>query len=222
MMDRRTLGRRGALSGGLAVVLVAAPGVSSGEGTAHAAPAYQDQDVARGDADHSPFLAAFLDWLRTESGRLVLPASVDTAVPSCSELRVQGVHPAVQILFPQNCEIAVNVEWEGMDWDQLVWLDAYEKPGPDNSGWINTAMRPEFQVVHRTREALWRADVFEPLLTWINEDLAHATHLAMWEIADGVTTARLVRDGRVLRSRWFIETNGGTPMHLLPVHGYQA
>lgn len=221
-MSRKTLGRRGALSGGLAVVLATAPGSSGGEGITHAAPAHQAQDVARENAGHSPFLAAFLAWLSTASGRLVLPASVDMAVPSCSELRVQGVHPAIQILFPQNCEIAVNVEWEGVDWDQLVWLDVYEEPGSGGIGWINGVLFPEFQVVHPTREALWRADVFEPLLTWINEDLAYATHLAIWGIADRATWARLVHDGKVLRSRWTIEANGGTPAHLLPVHGYQA
>ncbi len=64
--------------------------------------------------------------------------------------------------------------------------------------------------------------MFEPLLTWINEDLAHATHLALWALPSGTTWARLVRDGKVLRTGWTMEENGGTPTHLLPVHGYQG
>ncbi len=210
------------MSGGLATVLAATPGSSGEMSTAPASPAHQVQDAAREGARPSPFLAAFLVWLSTESGRIALPVSVDMAVPSCSKLHVQGVHPAIQILFPQNCDIAINIEWEGVDWDQLLWLDVDEEPGPGGIGWINGIAFPEFQVVYPTREALWRADMFEPPLTWINEDLAYATHFAVWGIADRATWARLVHDGKVLRSHWTIENNGGTSVHLLPVHGYQA
>ena len=220
-MSRKTAGRRKAPAGGHAAVLAATPGITGEEGAAPAALAHQGRVVAQKGARRPPFLAAFLDWLRTESGRLVLPVTVDMATSSRGKLRIQGVHPAICIPLDRHREINASVVWEGEGWDALLWLDAHEKRGPGGVGWINGGFRPEFQVVHPTREALWRADVFEPLLTWINEDLAHATHLALWEMLSGATWARLVRDGKVLRTGWTLEENGGTPAHLLPVHGYQ-
>jgi hypothetical protein len=75
-MNRKTVGRRGALSGSLAAVLVAAPGSGGRKGIVQAAPAYQAQNAAREDVSHSPFLVAFLAWLSTASDRLVLPVSL--------------------------------------------------------------------------------------------------------------------------------------------------
>lgn len=221
-MSRKTAGRRKAPAGGHAAVLAATPDITGEEGVAPAALARQGRVVAQKGARHLPFLAAFLDWLRTESGRLVLPVVADMATPSRGKLRIQGIHPAICIPLDGCHEINASAVWEGEGWDGLLWLDADEKPGPGDVGWINGGFRPEFQVVHPTREALWRADVFEPLLTWINEDLAHATHLALWEMLSGATWARLVRDGKVLGTGWTLEENGGTPAYLLPVHGYQG
>jgi len=176
--------------------------------------------VAEADACDPLFLAAFRDWLRTESGRFALPASVDTASSLEVQLKVAGVHPVIHIPLSDYTEINVSVVWEEEHWDALLWLDAHEEPGPGGVGWVSGDLPPEYQVVHPTLEAIWRAEVFEPLLTWINEDLAHATHLAMWEVPNRATWARLVRDGRVVRRGWTLEENGGTPAHLLPVHGH--
>jgi hypothetical protein len=107
-------------------------------------------------------------------------------------------------------------------WDQLLWLYADEEPGPGGVGWVDDSVYPEYRIIHPTREALWRTNVFEDFMTWINEDLAHATHLAIWGSADDATWARLVCDGKVLRASWTIAENGGTPTHFLQVHGYAA
>ncbi len=223
-MSRATLGRRGALSGGLAVALAVAvaPSVSHGEGIDRAALAGQDKDPAEEDSHDPPFLAAFLGWLRTEAGRMALPVSVDTAAPSRIELRVHGVHPAIRIPLDRHCEINVGVMWEEKYRNALLWLDAHEEPGPDGVGWINSGLYSELEVVHPTREALWRADLFEPLLTWINEDLAQATHLAMWEMNGSPAWAHLLRDGKISRWGWTTEENREAPVHLVRVHGHPA
>ena len=77
-----------------------------------------------------------------------------------------------------------SLNGKGVGWDQLLWLFADEEPGPGGVGWMDNSVLPDFQIIHPTREALWRENVFGDLLTWINEDLAHATHLAMWGSAD--------------------------------------
>jgi hypothetical protein len=175
-----------------------------------------------GDPGPSPFREAFLAWARKERKRFRLPVSVGAVTLTHTELRIQGIHPAICISIEDYSDVNVYVEWEGAGWDQLLWLFASEKPGPDGVGWMDDSVLPEFQVIYPTREALWRENVFEDLLTWINEDLAHATHLAMWGSADDATWARLVRDDKVLRAGWTIAENGGTPTHFLQVHGYAA
>lgn len=216
-MSRRKLGRRGALSGGLAAVLAALPG-GGDDGAPHAGLTHQDQKVAQDNAHPPPFLVAFLGWLHTESGRLVLPVAVDMAVPLRAELRVQGVHPAIRIPLYRHCEINVEVMWEEKYRNALLWLDAHEERGPDGVGWINSGLYSGLEIIHPTREALWRADVFEPLLTWINEDLAQATHLAMWETDGSAAWARLLRDGKVLSRGWTLEEREESPSHLVSVH----
>lgn len=164
-MSELKLGRREALSGSLAVVLAAAPGVSNGDGVAHSTLSLQDPELVQGDPCPSPFREAFLTWLREESKRFSLPMSVGAARSTCTELRIQGIHPAIYISLGDASEINVGVEWEGGGWDLLLWLDASEEPGPGGVGWIDDSVLQEFQVIHPTREALWRANIFEGLLT---------------------------------------------------------
>ena len=183
---------------------------------------HQDQDSALGSPYLSSFQEAFVAWFRDDPKRFALPVSLGSVTSERLVLHVQGIHSAINISIEDHADINVWVEWEDVDWDQLLWLFASEEPGPNGTGWIDDSVLPDFRVVHPTREDLWRANVFEDLLTWVNEVLAHATHLAMWGSADDPTWARLVRDGKVLRASWTIEENGGAPAHLLKVHGHVA
>ena len=232
-MKGKELGRRRALSGGLAAAVMmahrtdamAAPDTDAGRDRNAAGvaliPAGRDA-VAEADVCHGPFRAAFLAWLRAASGRLALPALASTVSPSCTELRVRGVHPAISIVLMDEWDIGVGVEWDGVFWDMLLSLDLDAQPAPGGAGWVNHDLDREFQVVHPTREALWRADGFEWLLNWVNQGLAHATHLALWcSDGGGCTWAQLVRDGAILRTGRPVAAER-MPAHLLPVHGYPA
>jgi len=234
-MNGKGLGRRGTLSGGLAAAVVmahrtaamAAPDVDADVGRdrsmAAVALAPADRDaVAEADACHGPFRAAFLAWLRAAPGRFILPALASAMSPSCTELRVRGVHPAISIVLMDEWDIGVGVEWEGVFWDMLLSLDLDAQPASDGAGWVNHDLDREFQAVHTTREALWRADGFEWLLDWVNQDLARATHLALWcSDGGGCTWAHLVRDGAILRTGQPVAAER-MPAHLLPVHGHPA
>ena len=104
----------------------------------------------------------------------------------------------------------------------LLSLDLDAQPALGGAAWVNHDLDRKFQAVHTTREALWRADGFERLLDWVNQDLARATHLALWcSDAGGCTWAHLVRDGAILRTGRPVAAER-TPTHLLPVHGYPA
>ena len=65
------------------------------------------------------------------------------------------------------------------DCGALLSLVTGEKAGPGGTGWVSGDFHPECQTIHPTREALWRADVFEDFLAWIKEDHARGTDLAI-------------------------------------------
>lgn len=234
-MNSKGLGRRRALSGGLAVAVMMAHRTDTMAALDTDAGAWRDRTpagvaltpagrdaTAEADACHGPFRAAFLAWLRPASGRLALPALASMVSPSCTELRVRGVHPAISIVLMDEWDIGVGVEWDGVFWDMLLSLDLDAQPAPGGAGWVNHDLDREFQVVHPTREALWRADGFEWLLDWVNQELAPATHLALWcSDGGGCTWAQLVRDGAILRTGRPVAAER-MPAHLLPVHGHLA
>lgn len=231
-MSQTHLDRRRVLSGGLALAsacMVAgrAGALSPMEDAAADLPSVDLEEIsdsesfgmsaAEAAACHAPFRAAFLAWLGEASGRLALPFSVDTVMPSCTDLHVPGLHPALEIRLDRGTDINVYVEWRGVCWDILRSLDVYAIPEPDGSGWRNSLLIPEARHLHLTREACWRQDRFEWLLRWLNDDLATATHLALCGGDDCYgegdwTSAHLVRDGLLMpsgkpvgNSRWVRE-----------------
>ncbi len=178
-MNERRMGRRGALSGGLAAAAVGGTAAVPVAGMAwpgrHPPGHYVDgntPDEDRLDRDaaiHAPFRAAFLTWLDGAAGRFAVPVAADTASPAHTGLHIQGVHPAIWISLGGDWSIDVGIEWNGVFWDLLVSLDMAEEPVA--GGWENAFVIPEARLVHPTREALWRSDGFEPLLDWVNDDL---------------------------------------------------
>ena len=76
------------------------------------------------------------------------------------------------------------------------------------------AIVPEARVVRLSREAVWWQDGFEPLLEWINEELAPATHVGLWGEPDRGIWAWLMWDGVALRDRRPLACRM-EPVHLL-------
>lgn len=233
-MGGRALGRRRALSGGLASAVAIASGVVAQEvraarsgcsetiDAADSARETADQDEAERVALHAPFRAAFLAWLSEAADRFAIPVSVEMTGAGFTELHLDSVNPAIGITLNDDWEIIAWVgESDGVAWDHLLWSDAVAEPAPGGVGWVNVLeYDPEARFVHPSREALWRADAFEGLLEWVNGQLAPATHVALWQSRNGGSTwAQLVRDGAVLQTGRPLTTEG-VPERLLPVHGW--
>jgi len=165
-MDETKLGRREALSGGLAAVFTAVPDAAGRQGRsmANAVLTYKDQDVMEADDCHGPFRAAFLAWLRETSGRFVLPVSAHATSTSQTELHVPGLHPALDIVLQDDTDINVFVTWKGVCWDILASMDVYAELAADGFGWRNELLIPEAKRLHPTQEVCWREDGFEWLL----------------------------------------------------------
>lgn len=90
--------------------------------------------------------------------------------------------------------IAVDVQWEAMSWDLVLCIDA--APRRTSVGYVDDMTLPEYQRPYETREALWREEVFEPFLSWVNEALAPACCLGIWRTKEGgATWAKLLAPG---------------------------
>ncbi len=230
-MNGWQVGRRGTLSGALAAVVAGSAAAVPGIGVAWPGGrplearegAGADETQARRDeadaaAPHTAFRTAFLMWLDGAAERFALPVSVVATSPTHTRLRIAGIHPAIRISLGHDRDVNVGADWEDMNWDVLACMDVTASPAPDG-GWENTFMRPKFRVSHPTREAAWRSDGFEPLLDWVNEELAPATHLALWGSDEGGSWAWLTRDGASVSTGRPIASEGAkAPVHLLPLH----
>lgn len=248
-MDNKRLDRRRALSGGLAFAAACAVAVEAGALPPSPSPAadgdggpvgaelvmpveFDDReflgpDPAEEAARHAPFRAAFLAWLGEASGRFALPVAADAvAAAPYTDLRVPGLHPAVEITLYGDTDINVFATWGGVCWDIVASMDVYAKPAPDGPGWRNELLIPEARRLRPTHEACWREDGFEGLLRWFNEELAPATHLALYGgdgcyQGEGWTSADLARDGVLMRSGWPVAGDHSL-RELLPLHAARA
>ncbi len=155
-------------------------------------------------------------WLDTVHRRFARPVELREEDPGTTILHVPGLHPALAIAFAGEGDINVHVTWEGIGWDILASFEVWANT-TYGSGWRNVLLVPEAQELHRSREVCWITSGLEPLLSWFNEELAPATHLALLGAEDSWTSAHLVQDGRFQRSGEPIRTCDHI-RHLLPLH----
>jgi len=89
-------------------------------------------------------------------------------------------------------EIIVEVQYENTSWDLIFVAEqsAQRVPG----GYHCRLCLPEFKKLFPSREALWTEHLFEPLLTWVNEELSPAHWLVLEGQAKHSTAARLASD----------------------------
>jgi hypothetical protein len=120
--------------------LAALPRGGNGDGVAHSTLSCKEPDLLLGKLGPSPFQEAFLAWFREEQNRFRLPVSVGAVTSTRIEMRIPGLHPAIYRSIEDHSEINVFVEWEGVGWDQLLWLFADEEPGPGGVGWMDDSV----------------------------------------------------------------------------------
>jgi len=137
---------------------------------------------------------AFLLWFRKEGARFAIPVRLGRRTDRDWDLALGGgttsaLHPRLH-----GYGISVDVHWQAMSWDLVLCLDA--APWRTPVGYVDGMTLPECQRPYATREALWREEVFEPFLSWVNEALAPACCLGIWRTEEGgATWAKLLTPG---------------------------
>ncbi len=131
---------------------------------------------------------AFLKWLDESAPRLkqriIVQRRTDRLI--CFEFDVGT--PLLHGWLDRH-EIVVAVDDDETTWDLILNLEAY--PERTEAGVVCSLCTDDERRVFASRDELWRDHLFEPLLQWVNETLAPAVAIALFEY-HGMTQAKLV------------------------------
>lgn len=131
---------------------------------------------------------AFVHWLRANASRFAVPVKIIRCQHRCMDIALEHLNPCLEIFL--TWEIGVGVTWQGTFWDYLTSFEAAPIHTPQ--GYVCDLCEPEGRDVYTSREALWIDHLFEPFLTWVNEELVPARWLALYGSIDfGATWAKL-------------------------------
>ncbi len=76
-------------------------------------------------------------------------------------------------------EIVIAVDYDGMTSDLILDLETFPEHG--EAGVVCRLCSRDERRVFASREELWRDHLFEPLLQWVNETLALAVAIALFQ-----------------------------------------
>ena len=173
--------------------------------------------VVDADVFHAPIRAEFLAWLNASRSRFPLPLSTETRAGQ-TVLRAGRLHKGLEIRLESLGDISVSANHEGFCWDTLARMDVSAMEKLDGSGWQNISVRPQHRRTYPTREACWREEGFEPLLDWVRDELAVATHLALYGDDEFTwTAASLACNGMLIRANRSVADDRERLRHLLPL-----
>lgn len=140
------------------------------------------------------FQRAFLLWFKKEGSRFAVPVRLGRRTDRGWDLPLGGGTTSALQPWLHGYGIAVDVQWQAMSWDLVLCLDA--APRRTSVGYVDDRVLPKYQRPYETREALWREEVFEPFLSWVNDVLAPACCLGIWQTEEGgATWAKLLAPG---------------------------
>jgi hypothetical protein len=131
---------------------------------------------------------AFLAWLDEASprvGQRIIPRRRTDRV-ICFDFDVGS--PLLHGWLDRH-EIVITVGDDESTRDLLLVLNAFPERSP--FGVVCSQCARNEQRVFASREELWCDHLFEPLLRWVNDELAPAVAIALFEY-DGATEAKLV------------------------------
>jgi len=131
---------------------------------------------------------AFDRWYRASQDRFAIKLEFIRRTDSCLTFGFQGVNRIIDVSLSN--DLSVHVTWDDTSWDMLLSLDAF--PKRVRGGYVCTECDPAIRQTFPSREALWEDHLFEPLLEWVNENLAPAEALRLYG-AGGMTTAKLTK-----------------------------
>lgn len=136
---------------------------------------------------------AFLRWLEGNK-RLQVGLRLAHRTDSVLELASDRGSPHIKVHLYRD-GVAVAAEWEEEPWDLLYCEDVAPLKTPE--GYVCALCPEEDRTVFADRLTLWEQHLFEPLLEWLNGELAPAQALHLYRTDGGGSTwASLYPQGR--------------------------
>jgi hypothetical protein len=141
---------------------------------------------------------AFLSWLDKNHHLFAIGVVVESRTDSSLIFSFEGINCAIRGLLNTH-ELDVWVEWNGYCWDYIFSFDSAPMRTPD--GFVCKLCRDyfldknpdkQFDAIYRSREEIWKKDIFEPFLEWVNSELAPAKFIGLFGETDHATTVRLL------------------------------
>jgi len=156
---------------------------------------------------------AFFAWLNEATPRFKIPLCIEKRTDKDVIFSFVGIPAAIRgyLTFDYMCwerslntrkkqftvrkisggEVIISVDWQDQSWDILLCLEVL--PERTARGYVCHECEPEARELFPSREALWKDHLFEPLLKWINEELATARAVGIYQTRDeGGTWAKLL------------------------------
>lgn len=132
---------------------------------------------------------AFVRWFRENSSRFAVTVRM-TKITAAGILLTFPDHPDCVSAWLSQFGLFVRVDWNGVWWDRLIDFDTSPVPVPA-SGCYRCDFCVDSVRIWPTREALWQDHLFDPFLSWVNEELAHSSQVLLYGKPDEITWARL-------------------------------
>lgn len=132
---------------------------------------------------------AFIRWLMASRADWAIPVIVRQRRDRFLECEFHGLTTHIRVTL-LNWEIVVEARLDEECWDLLAGFEGL--PKRVTQGYVCRLCDPETRPLYRSRDAVWRDEIFEPFRAWVNETLARSDWLAFYQTSTGGSTwARL-------------------------------
>lgn len=132
---------------------------------------------------------AFIRWYAENEPRFAIRLAVIKRTDVTIFMGFRGISGIINAALTDD-EISVSVDWNGTCWDHLRFFETF--PERVAGGYACRLCDKDTRPIFPRREALWRAEVFEAFLEWVNEELANAVAVSISGTPDRTTWAKLV------------------------------
>ena len=114
---------------------------------------------------------AFLRWHAANEDRFAIGLEWLGRDDASLEIGFRGISRVITAAVVRGDE-SVAVNWDGTFWDIIGCFEAIPRRVP--GGYVCDLRGEDTREVHPSREDIWRIEIFEPFLEWVNGDLAIA------------------------------------------------
>jgi len=124
---------------------------------------------------------AFVSWYIEHQDNFIRPLLWVLRTDAYLVLSLPRLNPAISITL-NSSEFGVYTQLQGKYWDLLMAYDSY--PELTENGYFDKMTLPDYRVLYDSRAALWQAEMFEPLMDWINNKLLTSKWLGLYQRCD--------------------------------------